>query len=103
MKYYDTKTKKYYTEQNSENTRIPFLDGALNDAFDRAANGESVNVEDLQLPSFFDKNLIAQFLLYAELKYLARTKTNSARAEEIKAILYPPEEEEELNVEEENN
>lgn len=99
MKYYDTATKKYYTEQNSKNTRIPFFDGALSDAFDRAANGESVKVEELNLPSFFDKNLIAQFLLYTEMKYLVRTKTNATRVEEIKSILYPPEEEDELNVE----
>lgn len=100
MKYYDTETKKYYAEQNSANTRIPFLDGALNDAFDRASNGESVDVNELQLPSFFDKNLIAQFLLYSEMRYLVRTNTKPQRIEEIKGILYPPQEEEELDDEE---
>lgn len=93
MKYYDLEDMKYHKEQNSDNTRIPFPDGLIQDAYDRVANGESVSIDEIPLNEFFSKEVIEKNLLYIELRRLVRLGENPARQEQIKAILNPVEEE----------
>ena len=95
MKFYDVQEKKYYPIQNENLTRIPFADGALQDAFVAAENGQYVDVEDLVLPDFIDKEVIRKNLLLCQLRYLQRTGDNDELAEEIKNTLYPASEDEE--------
>jgi len=95
MKFYDVKGKKYYPTQDEDGTRIPFADGALKDAFEAAENGEWIEVEDLVIPDYMDKEVIRKNLLLCELRYLDRTGINNELAEEIRNELYPVEEEDE--------
>ncbi|MEG1582280.1 MAG: hypothetical protein RR334_03930 [Clostridia bacterium] len=94
MKYYDVETKKYHETQNADCSRIPFSNGALLDAFDRAASGEVVDVNTLDLPNFFDKEVIRKNLLYIELKSYVNKTGHENRIAEIQAILSPKEKDE---------
>ena len=99
MKFYDVQEKKYYLTQDANMTRIPFADGALKDAFEAAENGQYVEVQDLVLPEFIDKEVIRKNLLLCQLRYLQRTGDNDELAEEIKNTLYPASEDEDEEAE----
>ena len=94
MKYYDVETKQYCENQNSKQTRIPYPNGMIEDYFDRTANGETFDIANIELPSSFDKDVIEKNLLYIELKYLLKNKGNKGRINEIKEKLYPADDEE---------
>jgi len=65
----------------------------LKQIFDLAHQGVYVNLENL--PQDISKEVVEKNLLYIELQNLLKTDNNKKRIEEIKAILYPPIEEEE--------
>lgn len=95
MKYYDVETRQYCDSQNSKQTRIPFPNGMIEDYFDRTANGETFDIDEIEIPSSFDKEVIKKNLLYIELKYLLKNKGDKGRINEIKEMLYPADDEEE--------
>lgn len=63
----------------------------LKQIFDNAWNG---NYDIPQLPSDISREVVEKNVLYIELQNLIKNNGNNERIEEIKAILYPPEEEE---------
>lgn len=94
MKYYDVETKQFCENQNTDNTRVPFPDGMIKDYFDRTANGERFDIDKIDIPASFDREVIRKNLLYIELKYLLKNKGSEERINEIKEILYPADDEE---------
>jgi hypothetical protein len=65
----------------------------LKNIFDLAKQGKEVDLSNL--PSDISKEVVEKNLLYIELKNLVKNNGDPARIEEIKSILYPPQEENE--------
>ena len=95
MKFYDKEQKKYFERQNEDKTRIPFPDKEIEAAFERAKNGERVDIEELDIDEFFDKSVIEKNLQNLELQYLLNNGGSEERIAELQAILFPVEEENE--------
>lgn len=61
----------------------------LKEIFDKAHQG---NYEIPELPEEISREVVEKNVLYIELQNLLKTNENAERIEEIKSILYPPEE-----------
>ena len=61
----------------------------LKEIFDKAHQG---NYEILGLPEEISREVVEKNVLYIELQNLLKSGGNQERVEEIKSILYPPEE-----------
>lgn len=64
----------------------------LKQIFDKAHNG---NYNIPELPEGISREVVEKNVLYIELQNLIRDNGSRERIEEIKAVLYPPEENEE--------
>lgn len=62
----------------------------LKEIFDNAWNG---NYEIPELPNNISREVVEKNVMYIELQNLLKDNTNQQRIEEIKAILYPIDEE----------
>lgn len=63
----------------------------LEGVFDLAKSGIKVNIDNL--PKDISKEVVYKSLLYAELRELVKENKNQERIDQIKAELYPKEEE----------
>lgn len=61
----------------------------LKEIFDKAHQG---NYEIPELPEEISREVVEKNVLYIELQNLLKSGENQERVEEIKAVLYPPEE-----------
>ena len=63
----------------------------LESYFNLIDNGIVVDINSL--PDDISKDVVYKMTLYKELKYLVATKGSQERIDEIKSVLYPPQEE----------
>lgn len=85
MRFYDQKTNKFYNEQDAENTRQEYDDIYFANVFDRAKKGEIIDVNDLQVPDYLDRETLQKSLHYAA--YMAAMDAGDELDPEIRAML----------------
>lgn len=85
MKYYDQATNKFYNEQDAENTRQEYDDVYFCEVYNRAKDGEIVDVNDLQVPSYIDRETLQKSLHYAA--YMAAVSTGTELKPEVREML----------------
>lgn len=91
MKYFDRKTNSFKATQDATNSLEAYDNDFFDDLYQRARNGEMIDISDIETPSFIDRELLQTSLLTAVYYYLKAHNGDSDEIQRLEALLFTTE------------